>query len=82
MDRILREHWIRAKYLREEFIHAERQRYTQGVMEGYLMKRSKIDDSCRARKFVLSERDQTLKYYVSSVSCPDRALWSPPETLE
>lgn len=65
--RILREQWIRAKYEREEFIHVEKQRYSRGTMEGFLFKRSKVDDSCKQRRFVLSERDNTLKYYVSNV---------------
>lgn len=63
---ILREQWIWAKYHREEFIHAEKQRYTRGTMEGFLFKRSKIDDSCKQRRFVLSERENTLKYYVNN----------------
>ena len=65
--RILREQWIRAKYQREEFIHVEKQRYTRGSMEGFLFKRSKVDDTCKQRRFVLSERDNTLKYFVSNV---------------
>jgi hypothetical protein len=65
--RILREQWIRAKYEREEFIHVEKQRYARGTMEGFLFKRSKVDDSCKQRRFVLSERDNTLKYFVSNV---------------
>ena len=66
--RILKEQWIRAKYEREEFIHTSKQRYTRGTMEGYLFKRSKIDDSLKQRRFVLSERDKILKYYVNNVS--------------
>ncbi|KAI9553247.1 hypothetical protein GHT06_021143 [Daphnia sinensis] len=67
---ILREQWIRAKYQREEFIYAEKQRYTRGTMEGFLFKRSKVDDSCKQRRFVLSERENTLKYYVSNKKEP------------
>jgi len=67
---ILREQWIRAKYEREEFIHTSKQRYTRGTMEGYLFKRSKIDDSCKQRRFVLSERDNVLKYYVNNKKEP------------
>ena len=36
--------------------------------EGFLFKRSKIDDSCKQRRFVLCERENTLKYYVNNVS--------------
>lgn len=66
--RVLREQWIRAKYQREEFIQAEKQRYTRGTMEGFLHKKDKLSDTCRQRRFVLSERDQTIKYYVNNVS--------------
>ena len=67
INRILREQWIRAKYLREEFIFTEKQQYTRGTMEGYLFTRSKLDDQCKQRRFVLSERDNTLKYYDANV---------------
>lgn len=66
--RVLREQWIRAKYERQEFMHASKQKYTSGHKEGYLFKRSKIDDSANLRRFVLSEKDKTLKYYVNNVS--------------
>ncbi|CAH0545953.1 unnamed protein product [Brassicogethes aeneus] len=61
---VLVEQWIRAKYQREEFCHPERQTYTSGHLEGYLMKRGKEDSKYQTRKFVLSEADDTLKYYV------------------
>lgn len=59
------EQWIRAKYEREEFCHPERQNhYVSGFMEGFLMKRGKEDARYQPRKFVLSEAEDTLKYYV------------------
>jgi len=67
---ILKEQWIRAKYEREEFIHTSKQRYTRGTMEGYLYKRSKVDNTVKQRKFVLSEKDKILKYYVNDKKEP------------
>ena len=74
------EQWIFAKYGREEFIHPERQSYTSGFMEvfvnninisinvyltqGYLMKKGRENNQFLPRKFVLSEIDNTIKYYV------------------
>ncbi len=42
--------------------------YSRGYMEGFLMKKGKKDKKLERRKFVLSEVDQTIKYYVKSVS--------------
>lgn len=65
INRVLIEQWIRAKYEREEFCHPERQNhYVSGFMEGFLMKRGKEDSRYHPRKFILSEADDTLKYYV------------------
>ncbi|CAL1267968.1 unnamed protein product [Larinioides sclopetarius] len=61
---VLKEQFVRAKYEREEFIHVDKQVYTTGFMEGYLWKRGKEDGRFQQRKFVLSESDGTLKYYV------------------
>ncbi|KAG1683747.1 Arf-GAP with dual PH domain-containing protein 1 [Nymphon striatum] len=61
---VLREQWVRAKYEREEFIHIDRQTYLSGNMEGYLWKRGREDCRFQLRKFVLSEVDDVLKYYV------------------
>lgn len=56
------EQWIRAKYERLEFSVNERPLYTNGYMEGFLMKRGKEDVRYHPRKFVLA--DDTLRYYV------------------
>lgn len=61
---VLIEQWIRAKYQREEFSKPQRQTYVSGHMQGFLMKRAKEDNRYHPRKFILSETDDTLKYYV------------------
>ncbi|GIY65723.1 arf-GAP with dual PH domain-containing protein 1 [Caerostris darwini] len=61
---VLKEQFIRAKYEREEFMHVDKQIYTTGFMEVYLWKRGKEDGRFQQRKFVLSESDGTLKYFV------------------
>ncbi|CAM1291466.1 Uncharacterised protein g141 [Pycnogonum litorale] len=61
---VLREQWIRAKYEREEFMHIDKQTYLSGSMEGHMWKRGREDGRFQMRKFVLSEVDNTLKYYV------------------
>ncbi|XP_060519852.1 arf-GAP with dual PH domain-containing protein 1-like [Cylas formicarius] len=71
---ILVEQWIRAKYQREEFCYPERQTYTSGYYSGFLMKRGKEDSKYRSRKFVLSEVDDTLKYFVMEHKDPKAVL--------
>lgn len=71
---VLVEQWIRAKYQREEFCHPERQTYTSGRYSGFLMKRGKEDSKYRSRKFVLSEADDTLKYFVIEHKDPKAVL--------
>ena len=61
--RVLREQWIRAKYERLEFMDPEKQQYLKGFREGYLWKRGKDDKKFNRRRFVLSETENTLKYY-------------------
>lgn len=41
----------------------EKQAYLAGFREGYLWKRGKDDKKFQRRRFVLSETDNTLKYY-------------------
>lgn len=71
---VLIEQWIRAKYQREEFCHPERQTYTSGFMQGFLMKRGKEDSRYYPRKFVLTESDDTLKYFVKENKEPKAIL--------
>ena len=61
--RVLREQWIRGKYERLEFMDPDKQVYLAGFREGYLWKRGKDDKKFQKRRFVLSETDNTLKYY-------------------
>ena len=68
------EQWIFAKYAREEFIHPERQSYTSGFMEGYLMKKGRENNQFLPRKFVLSEVEDTIKYYVKDSKDPKAVI--------
>ena len=68
------EQWIFAKYAREEFIHPERQSYTSGFMEGYLMKKGRENNQFLPRKFVLSEVEDTIKYYVKDSRDPKAVI--------
>lgn len=72
--RILIEQWIRAKYQREEFCQSARPVYMNGYMQGFLMKRGKEDSKYQARKFILSEGDDTLIYYVRENKEPKAIL--------
>ncbi|XP_053201575.1 arf-GAP with dual PH domain-containing protein 1-like [Panonychus citri] len=76
---VLREQWIRAKYERKEFMHQVDTVYSRGYMEGFLMKKGKKDKKVERRKFVLSEVDQTLKYYVKSSSKTPKAVINIPD---
>ncbi|XP_035993232.1 arf-GAP with dual PH domain-containing protein 1 [Fundulus heteroclitus] len=61
---VLREQWIRAKYERKEFSEpVESLTYESGTREGMLMKRGRDNGQFFSRRFVLSEREGTLKYY-------------------
>ncbi len=63
--RALREEWIKAKYERQEFLDPSRQEYRRGFKDGNLMKLGKDTTTrFRPRRFVLSETEGTLKYYV------------------
>uniref|UniRef100_A0A0A9WIF1 Arf-GAP with dual PH domain-containing protein 1 n=1 Tax=Lygus hesperus TaxID=30085 RepID=A0A0A9WIF1_LYGHE len=70
----LLEEWICAKYQREEFYRMERQPFMAGHTEGYLMKRGKEDPRYYPRKFVLSEANDTLKYYVDEKKDPKSSI--------
>ena len=73
-SRILREQWIRAKYDREEFIYPDKQMYTSGKFECYLMKRGKENEKFQSRKFVLDESKDTLVYYVKEHKDPKTVI--------
>ncbi|KAJ8363502.1 hypothetical protein SKAU_G00123330 [Synaphobranchus kaupii] len=63
---VLRDQWIRAKYERQEFTgdnsHLQ-QAYCSGFYEGTLWKKGKDNKQFLKRRFILSERDFTLKYF-------------------
>ena len=61
---ILLEQFIRAKYERKEFSNSQMPVYISGHMEGYLMKKGKEDRAYLPRKFVLSENENSLKYFI------------------
>ncbi|XP_055379377.1 arf-GAP with dual PH domain-containing protein 1-like isoform X2 [Condylostylus longicornis] len=71
---VLIEQWIRAKYERLEFTRTGRPSYISGHMEGFLMKRGKEDPRYQPRKFVLSETDDTIRYYVKESKEPKAIL--------
>ncbi|XP_035262270.1 arf-GAP with dual PH domain-containing protein 2-like [Anguilla anguilla] len=63
---VLREQWIRAKYERREFTEENshlQQAYCSGFYEGTLWKKGKDSKQFLKRKFILSEKDFTLKYF-------------------
>ncbi|XP_060774797.1 arf-GAP with dual PH domain-containing protein 1 isoform X1 [Neoarius graeffei] len=61
---VLKEQWIRAKYERQEFTQDGKPLvYEEGTRDGVLMKRGRDNGQFLSRRFVLSEREGTLKYY-------------------
>ncbi|XP_019215865.1 arf-GAP with dual PH domain-containing protein 1 isoform X1 [Oreochromis niloticus] len=60
---VLREQWIRAKYERREFSEPGKFTYEEGIRDGMLMKRGRDNGQFLSRRFVLSEREGTLKYF-------------------
>ncbi|XP_036409085.1 arf-GAP with dual PH domain-containing protein 2 [Megalops cyprinoides] len=62
---VLREQWIRAKYERQEFTGEIQQPYASGVFEGMLWKKGKDNGQFLKRRFILSDRDFTLRYFTS-----------------
>ena len=66
--RILKEQWIRAKYERKEFMNSTDTTYNKGYMEGILWKKGKENNKFNKRRFILSQVDCSLKYFVKDVS--------------
>ncbi|XP_026159913.1 arf-GAP with dual PH domain-containing protein 1 [Mastacembelus armatus] len=61
---VLREQWIRAKYERKEFSEPGKNfTYEEGTRDGMLQKRGRGNAQFLSRRFVLSEREGTLKYF-------------------
>lgn len=71
---ILLEQFIRAKYERKEFSGTVLPAYTSGKLEGFLMKKGKEDNRYFPRKFVLSDTDYTLRYFVKEDKNPKAIL--------
>uniref|UniRef100_A0A8C5FKB0 Arf-GAP with dual PH domain-containing protein 1-like n=1 Tax=Gadus morhua TaxID=8049 RepID=A0A8C5FKB0_GADMO len=71
---VLREQWIRAKYQRREFCDpGTKLTYEEGE-DGMLMKRGRDNGQFLNRRFVLSEREGTLKYFIKSDGKEPKAL--------
>ncbi|XP_048870043.1 arf-GAP with dual PH domain-containing protein 1 [Brienomyrus brachyistius] len=63
-SQVLREQWFHARYERNEFMYIEKQEpYSAGYREGFLWKRGRDNGQFLSRKFILSEREGTLKYF-------------------
>ncbi|KAI2663178.1 Arf-GAP with dual PH domain-containing protein 1 [Labeo rohita] len=61
---VLKEQWIRAKYERQEFMdNSKKLIYEDETRDGMLMKRGRDNGQFLSRRFVLSQREGTLKYY-------------------
>ncbi|XP_051905810.1 arf-GAP with dual PH domain-containing protein 1-like isoform X2 [Hippocampus zosterae] len=74
---LLREQWIRAKYERKEFMPGGSQEsYSAGYREGFLWKRGRDNGQYLNRKFVLSEREGALKYFVKPDGREPKAFMS------
>ncbi|KAM4021866.1 arf-GAP with dual PH domain-containing protein 1-like [Anomaloglossus baeobatrachus] len=76
---VLREQWIRAKYERKQFMKNEGadgspDSKETGVKEGTLFKRGRDNGQYLARKFVLTELDGTLKYFIKSDAKEPKAV--------
>ncbi|KTG35038.1 hypothetical protein cypCar_00032942 [Cyprinus carpio] len=74
---VLKEQWIRAKYERQEFVeNGKKLIYEDETRDGMLMKRGRDNGQFLNRRFVLSLRDGTLKYYTKlDVSLTETLLY-------
>ncbi|XP_058045893.1 arf-GAP with dual PH domain-containing protein 1-like isoform X2 [Ahaetulla prasina] len=62
---VLREQWIRAKYERKEFLEPKKQVLdSNGLKEGILWKRGRDNELYQPRRFLLSEKERCLRYFV------------------
>ncbi|XP_066560314.1 arf-GAP with dual PH domain-containing protein 2 [Amia ocellicauda] len=74
---VLKEQWIRAKYERNEFTGDNamaQEAYSSGSYEGFLWKKGRDNGQFLQRKFILSEKDFTLKYYTKEESKGPKAV--------
>lgn len=73
---VAREQWIRGKYERKEFTEgAKAPSYLSGQKDGFLMKREKDSNHWNARKFVLSEKENYLSYYIKPTDPDPKDCW-------
>ncbi|XP_070803074.1 arf-GAP with dual PH domain-containing protein 1-like isoform X3 [Pituophis catenifer annectens] len=64
-SQVLREQWIRAKYERKEFLEPKKEVLdSNGLKEGILWKRGRDNELYQPRRFLLSEKERCLKYFV------------------
>uniref|UniRef100_A0A4W4E8S5 ArfGAP with dual PH domains 1 n=1 Tax=Electrophorus electricus TaxID=8005 RepID=A0A4W4E8S5_ELEEL len=72
---VLKEQWIKAKYERMEFTQDRKSLvYDEGSRDGMLMKRGRDNGQFLSRRFVLSEREGTLKYFTKSDAKEPKAV--------
>ncbi|XP_007238189.1 arf-GAP with dual PH domain-containing protein 1 [Astyanax mexicanus] len=72
---VLKEQWIKAKYERLEFtVDRKPLLYEEGTREGPLMKRGRDNGQFLTRRFVLSEREGTLKYFTKTDAKEPKAI--------
>ncbi|XP_028828445.1 arf-GAP with dual PH domain-containing protein 1 isoform X2 [Denticeps clupeoides] len=76
---VLRDQWIRAKYARQEFTgkngHLQKA-YSSGFCDGTLWKKGKNKRQFQKRRFVLSQDDFTLRYFIKEDSKVAKAIIS------
>ncbi|XP_067114915.1 arf-GAP with dual PH domain-containing protein 2-like [Osmerus mordax] len=76
---ILKDQWIRAKYERLEFSEEGnyyQQAYSSGIYEGTLWKKSNDNKQFVRRRFLLSQKDLSLRYFVNDDSKTPKAVIS------
>ncbi|XP_028828448.1 arf-GAP with dual PH domain-containing protein 1 isoform X5 [Denticeps clupeoides] len=77
---VLRDQWIRAKYARQEFTgkngHLQKAYSSAGFCDGTLWKKGKNKRQFQKRRFVLSQDDFTLRYFIKEDSKVAKAIIS------
>lgn len=76
---ILKDQWIRSKYERREFTGESnhyQQAYSSGLYKGTLWKMGKDNKQFLKRRFLLSQKDLTLRYFLNESSKTPKAVIS------
>lgn len=76
---ILKDQWIRSKYERREFTgesNHHQQAYSSGLYKGTLWKMGKDNKQFLKRRFLLSQKDLTLRYFLNESSKTPKAVIS------